>query len=237
MRGRMGWLASPLPAVALHVIALWAWHVPAAYGAALRGPWVHAAEHGSFLGTAMIFWWAVLHRRGSLARMPGVAMLALFALSMATGALGALLTFSAAPWYASHMATASAWGFTPLEDQQVAGLVMWIPGSLVYLTAVTLVFVRWMRTAERRSASPAPWRMEGTAAAALRMDVGAGDLEIGAGDGPAPSPERGGENTCIPSLLLPRCKRLNGSGPARWRRPTAFSRRRRGRRRGWCEYR
>jgi putative membrane protein len=152
LRAALRWMAAPLPAVALHSVALWAWHVPAAYEAAVVHPAAHAAEHLSFVGTALLFWWAVLHRRGSLARVPGLAMLALFAVSMESGALGALLTFSTSPWYRSHLATAPAWGLTPVDDQQIAGLVMWIPGSLAYLAAVAWIFVRWMASARQTEA-------------------------------------------------------------------------------------
>lgn len=144
---------APLPAVALHAVALLAWHVPAAYDAAVANPWVHALEHASFLGTALVFWWAVLHRRGSLRRVPGVAMLALFAITVESGVLGALLTFSPTPWFAAHLATTAAWGLTPLEDQQIAGLVMWVPGSLAYLAAVAWLFVRWMNASDARPAA------------------------------------------------------------------------------------
>ena len=154
LRAMLAWLAAPLPAVALHSVALWAWHVPAAYEAAVASPVVHALEHASFLGTALLFWWAVLSRRGSLARVPGLAMLALFALSLEGGALGALLTFSASPWYRSHLATTAAWGLSPLDDQQIAGLVMWIPGSMAYLAAAAWLFVRWMHASERPSIAP-----------------------------------------------------------------------------------
>jgi cytochrome c oxidase assembly factor CtaG len=145
LRAALAWAVQPLPAVALHSVALWAWHVPAGYDAAVASPLVHAAEHLSFVGTALLFWWAVLHRRGSLARVPGLAVLALFAVTMESGALGALLTFSRSPWYRSHLLTTAAWGLTPSDDQQIAGLVMWIPGSLVYLAAAAWIFARWMQ--------------------------------------------------------------------------------------------
>ncbi len=150
LRAAAAWLMRPWPAVALHSVALWAWHLPGAYDAAVARPWVHALEHASFLGTALLFWWAALHPRGSLRRVPGLAILALFGITMQGGALGALLTFSTAPWYASHLATAGAWGLTPLEDQQIAGLVMWVPGSLAYLAAAAWLFVAWMARSERR---------------------------------------------------------------------------------------
>jgi putative membrane protein len=152
VRAALAWLAAPLPAVVVHVAALLAWHLPAAYDAAVANPWVHALEHATFLGTALVFWYAVLSRRGSLNATPGLAMLALFAVSTVSGGLAALLTFSPAPWYASHLATTAAWGLTPLEDQQLAGLVMWVPGSVVYVGAVAWLFVRWMRSSELRAA-------------------------------------------------------------------------------------
>jgi putative membrane protein len=152
LRAALGWLAAPLPAVVVHVAALLAWHLPAAYDAAVANPWVHALEHVSFLGTALVFWYAVLSRRGSLSAKPGLAVLALFAVSVVSGGLAALLTFSPAPWYASHLATTAAWGLTPLEDQQLAGLVMWVPGNVAYVGAVAWLFVRWMRSSELRAA-------------------------------------------------------------------------------------
>jgi putative membrane protein len=155
LRAALAWLARPWPAIVLHSVALWTWHIPGAYDAAVARPWVHALEHLSFLGTALLFWWAVVHPRGSLRRVPGLAVLALFALTMEGGALGALMTFSPSPWYASHLATTAAWGLSPLEDQQIAGLVMWVPGTLTYLAAVAWLFVGWMARSERDE-RPAP---------------------------------------------------------------------------------
>jgi cytochrome c oxidase assembly factor CtaG len=161
-------LSAPGAALALHSVALWAWHVPAAYQAAVANPWVHALEHLSFVGTALLFWWAVLHPHGRLRRVPGLGMLVLFVVSTESGGLGALLTLSPQPWYTSHLATTAAWGLTPLEDQQVAGLVMWVPGSLLYLAALAWLFVHWMTSAEAKarateSSSAAPdvtWAVE-----------------------------------------------------------------------------
>jgi cytochrome c oxidase assembly factor CtaG len=153
VRAAFAWLVRPWPAVALHSVALWAWHVPGAYDAAVASPWVHALEHTTFLATALLFWWAVLHPRGTLRRVPGLAILALFALTMEGGALGALLTFSTSPWYASHLATAGPWGLSPLDDQQIAGLVMWVPGSLPYLAAAAWLFMAWMARSQRRDAA------------------------------------------------------------------------------------
>ena len=83
----------------------------------------------------------------------GVAVLYLFATMLHTGALGALLTVSTAPWY--PLATTAAWGLSALEDQQIGGLIMWIPAGTVYIAAALWLMARWMSGS---AASPAPVR-------------------------------------------------------------------------------
>jgi cytochrome c oxidase assembly factor CtaG len=129
-------LRRPLVALALHLSALWLWHVPAAYDAALSNEAVHVAEHACFFLTALLFWYPVAdpHRRARLG--VGPATLYLFVAGLQGTLLGALITFARHPWYAAHYGTTVAWGLTPLEDQQIAGLVMWIPAGFVYLGAL-----------------------------------------------------------------------------------------------------
>ena len=147
-------LTAPATAFVLHFVALWFWHMPAPYQAALRSPAVHAMEHLSFLGTALLFWWAVAPSLGRLRGSEGAGILIVAGTLLHSGALGALLMFARAPWYPAHEAGARAWGMTALEDQQLAGLIMWIPASLVYIAAAAWLFLRWMRRDERRSGSP-----------------------------------------------------------------------------------
>lgn len=137
------WLAitAPVGAWALHAAALWGWHIPWIFEAALTNEGVHALQHASFLGTALLFWWSVLGRG---VRRPDAAGLAsLFTTMLHTGALGALLTFAPHPWYA-HYAGAAALGLGPLEDQQLGGLVMWVPGGLAYLVAGLAIVAAWL---------------------------------------------------------------------------------------------
>jgi putative membrane protein len=141
---------SLLTAWLLHAGALWLWHLPAPYQAALRHPALHAAEHAAFLGTALLFWWAVVHAGGRSGAGHGAALIGVFTMALAGGVLGALMTFAGAPWYPAYAATAPAWGLTALEDQQIAGLVMWMPGGLVYALAAVLLVAAWLRAAERR---------------------------------------------------------------------------------------
>ena len=129
-------LRRPLVAFTLHVAALWLWHVPALYDAALRHESVHVAEHVSFLLTALLFWYPIADAHPRRRFGVGVATLYLFAAGLQCTLLGALITMARHPWYFGHYATTAAWGLTPLEDQQLAGLVMWIPAGLVYLVAL-----------------------------------------------------------------------------------------------------
>lgn len=142
-------VASPLDAWVLHAAVLWTWHLPALFEATLYSTWVHGLQHASFLGVALLYWWSVLrHHRSSY----GAAVVSLFTTLVVTGALGALLTFARAAWYPSYAVRAAPWGFTALEDQQLAGLIMWIPASISYLVAGLCLVAWWMRWSETRVA-------------------------------------------------------------------------------------
>lgn len=150
---RGGWrmVSGPFAAWLLHAAALWLWHLPGPYQAALAGEGLHALQHASFLGTGLLFWWALFHgREGRLGY--GAAVFYLFATAMHSGALGALLTLSPTPWYPAYDGTTAAWGLTALEDQQLAGLIMWVPAGVSYLVAGLALLAAWMRESERRAA-------------------------------------------------------------------------------------
>ncbi|HST06976.1 MAG TPA: cytochrome c oxidase assembly protein, partial [Gemmatimonadaceae bacterium] len=144
-------LSRPSVAFALHAIALWAWHMPGPYQATLTSEMMHTLQHVSFLATALLFWWTIFGARHSTLGYGG-AVFYLFATGLQTGALGALLTFAPTLWYPAYASTARLWGLAPLEDQQLGGLIMWIPGSIPYLVAALVVLVRWLRESETRSA-------------------------------------------------------------------------------------
>jgi putative membrane protein len=131
---------------------LWAWHAPSLFQATLTSDWVHTAQHLSFLLSALFFWWAVLHERtGDAAGMNrGMALLYVFTTAVHTSILGALLTFSPSVWYPAYSQTAPAWGLSALEDQQIGGLIMWVPAGLTYIFAAMLIFTAWLRESEWR---------------------------------------------------------------------------------------
>jgi putative membrane protein len=151
-------LTHPLIAWLLHAIALWIWHVPALFEATLEREWVHALQHASFLGTALLFWHAVFHGRQRRTGY-GLAVLNLFTTALHSGALGALLTFSSHPWYPAYAARAGSLGLTALEDQQLGGVIMWIPAGLVYVVAGLALFAGWLHESDRRHAALAAKRV------------------------------------------------------------------------------
>lgn len=126
----------------VHGALIWLWHVPVVYAATLESPLVHWFAYAALCGAAFWFWRSVLHAAPA---MRGRALLALVATTAHTGLLGALLTFAQVPLYAGVAAGARAWGLTPLEDQQLAGLIMWVPGSLAYLVAGIALAVHALR--------------------------------------------------------------------------------------------
>ncbi len=136
-------LTAPLTAWLLHAAALWLWHAPPLFNAALRDPALHQWQHVTFLLSALLFWHAVLRRASHGAQ--GMALLYLFTTTIHTGVLGALLTFARRPLYSSMEQGLAPWlGLTPLEDQQLGGLIMWVPGALVYVGMALWLMARWI---------------------------------------------------------------------------------------------
>ncbi len=136
-------IAAPAAASAIQAVALWGWHVPALVQAALGSPVLHAAQHLSFLGAACLFWSAMLAPR---AAGLGASVLHLFLASVQGGLLGALLLFAPRPWFPAQ-ALGAPFGLSPMEDQQLAGLVMAGVACLAYPAAGLVLFARWVRGA------------------------------------------------------------------------------------------
>lgn len=151
LRRGAGLLSAPGVALALHATTVAFWHLPVPYDAAVRNESVHALEHLSFLGTALLFWWVVL-APPALRKLPrALDAPYVIAMSLVGGALGAVLTLATAPLYSAYLTSASLWGLTPLEDQQLAGLIMWIPGGFAYLLAAAAFFFKWLNDREARA--------------------------------------------------------------------------------------
>jgi putative membrane protein len=150
-------LTLPLGAWTLHAAAIWIWHLPSLYQAAVRSEALHAFQHATFVGTAVLFWWGLVYGRYGRAAY-GASALFVFTTSVHTGVLGALLTFAGSPVYPLYAERAAAQGIDALADQQLAGIYMWIPAGLLFTLFGVALTLAWLSEAERRSAAASATR-------------------------------------------------------------------------------
>jgi putative membrane protein len=148
-------------AVLLHVGLFWAWHVPAAYDAAVDHVVLHVFEHATLVAGGCALAAVVSPRRI-------VSVLYLFGAALGSGALGALLVVADHPWFGAHRVTTAAWGLSPLDDQRLAGGIMWVPGGVVYTLAALVVLVGWFERGERGASGVGGVRLGRSAASRSR---------------------------------------------------------------------
>lgn len=151
---RQAWtfLMRPMAVFLFHNAVLWLWHMPRFYEASVRNEWIHFLEHFSFFLTAFLFWQVFADlteslRMGRSARF-GSAIFMIFGTMLVSGFLGVLIAFSPHVWYSVYAHETIRYGLTALEDQQLAGTIMWVPSGVVYLFAVIGVMGRWLFTME-----------------------------------------------------------------------------------------
>jgi putative membrane protein len=144
-------LTGPLVVFLMHGVALWIWHVPLLFEAALHNEGIHAFQHLSFLLTAALFWWGMIHGRYGRAGY-GAAVGYVFLTALHSTVLGALLTVAPSAWYRSYEATAAARHLDAVADQQLAGLVMWVPSGVIFIVVGLALFAAWLGESERRVA-------------------------------------------------------------------------------------
>jgi putative membrane protein len=138
-------LTAPVVAWALHGIVVWVWHVPALYERAVLDEGLHALQHAMFCGTSALFWWGLVYGRyGRLGY--GASVFYVFTTVVHTGLLGAVFTLTRGPLYPLYARRAP----DPLADQQIAGLVMWVPAGLILTVVGVALFAAWMGEANRR---------------------------------------------------------------------------------------
>jgi putative membrane protein len=146
--GNLGVLRHPAVVWLLSVGVLWFWHAAAPYDATLDNQLLHVLEHASFLVTAVLFWQVVVGVRGAARVSGGFGVLLVFAMAMQSVFLSVLLTFARTPWYSGYGETTAPWGLDPLTDQQLAGVIMWIPAGGIYLVVALALLVTWIRATE-----------------------------------------------------------------------------------------
>lgn len=140
------WLTYPVVAFLLFNADIWLWHAPPLYDATLVNDNIHVLEHISFIVFAIINWWPVFSPVDELPRLSiGGQVLYIFLSGMPMVLLGAGLTFTP-PLYAPYIhQTVRAWGLSPTSDQQLGGLIMWVPGGLLYIVIMSILFIYWMQ--------------------------------------------------------------------------------------------
>ena len=140
MRGLFSRLTHPATCLLVYIAATWLWHLPALYDLALRDAFWHGAEHLSFLAASMLFWWPVIQPFPSQARWPRLAMVPyLLVASVQATLLSAFLSFRGEPLYTTYAEAPRIGSMSALEDQALAGALMWVPGSFVLLAALFYV--------------------------------------------------------------------------------------------------
>lgn len=148
-------LTQPGASWILFALCLWVWHTPAFYQAALKNESLHALEHLLFLGTSLLFWWYLLQTGRDQAVRYGMVILYLFTTLLHESVLGALLTFSSRNWYPFYSATNPS-GLTPLADQQLAGVIMWLPSGILFGLLIIFYFGAWLKAIEKRMQAAHP---------------------------------------------------------------------------------
>lgn len=150
---RPGWVrvlarvvTRPLAAAALFTAPIVLWHVPVFYEAALRDHDIHILQHLVFIATAVLMWWPILSPVAELPRLPyPLQMLYLFFLGIPMSITGALITLSDTVLYPFYTAAPPprVWDWSPLDDQKIGGLLMWVGGGLMLWVVVTVIWFRW----------------------------------------------------------------------------------------------
>ena len=149
-------------------VSLCAWHLPAAFDFALRSPGWHKFEHACFFGTSLLFWWPVVRPFPNRPHWPLWAIpLYLLAADVVNTMLCAILTFSDRPLYSSYEIVPRLFGTTVLDDQVAAGVIMWVPGSLIFLVPATILAIQYLspdrallRAVESGAPPVVPWRKQ-----------------------------------------------------------------------------
>jgi putative membrane protein len=143
-------LTYPAIAFVLYNADFWLWHAPPLYNATLENPNIHILEHLTFIVFGILYWWPIFSPSKDLPRLSiGGQILYLFFSGMPSVLLGAGLTFSP-PLYAPYLAAPRVWGISAATDQQLGGLIMWVPVSIGYIVIMSVLFIRWMQQLEAK---------------------------------------------------------------------------------------
>jgi cytochrome c oxidase assembly factor CtaG len=152
LRSALVWLTQPLVAGSLFIVVQWAWHQPLLYEWSLESRWAHYFEHLVFFGVAILFWWPVIGAAPLRTPLGYPARMAYTFLGwMPMTLLGAGISMSHGPLYGTYINSAYSSGIDPLFDQQLAGLIMWVPGDVLFAAILMILFAAYLRNEEREA--------------------------------------------------------------------------------------
>jgi putative membrane protein len=156
------WITAPTRCFAIFNIVIAAWHLPPMYNYALAHHPIHIVQHLMFLAASVLMWWPVLSPLPELPRLsfPG-QMLYLFLLSIPMAIISVYIAYSDMVLYPKYASAPRVWGITPMNDQLIGGLIMWIPGGLFFYTIISIVFFKWQQRdgVESRAGAQVDWRV------------------------------------------------------------------------------
>jgi putative membrane protein len=147
-------LWQPLLLWSAYAFALWVWHLPVLYQAALRNELVHDFQHFTFLVAACLFWRVLLDPISRLQLSRGISVVYLFTTSLHATVLGVFMALAPQVWYHDYVGRTIRWNLTPLQDQQLAGLIMWMPACMIYAVMAAILFACWLRLPDPAEVQP-----------------------------------------------------------------------------------
>jgi len=147
-------LTRPVRAFVLFNVVIAAWHLPPVYNTAMAYHPVHIVQHLMFMSTAVLMWWPLLSPLPELPRLayPG-QMLYCFLMSIPMSIVAIYVAMADSVLYPAYAAAPRLWGISPLEDQHIGGLIMWIPGGLFFYVVMSFVFFQWAQKQEDSEAA------------------------------------------------------------------------------------
>jgi putative membrane protein len=140
------WLTRPARCFAIFNVVVAVWHLPVLYNLALLHHPVHIAQHLMFIVAAVLMWWPILSPLAELPRLAYPAqMLYLFLMSIPMSIISVYIAYADSVLYPAYASAPRVWGLSPMQDQLIGGLIMWIPGGLYFFTIISVVFYRWQQ--------------------------------------------------------------------------------------------
>ena len=140
------WVTNPLRAYAIFNVVMCAWHLPPLYNLALAHHPIHILQHLMFLVAAVLMWWPILSPLPELPRLAyPLQMLYLFLMSIPMSIVAVYIAYADSVLYPAYATAPRVWGISPMQDQLIGGLIMWIPGGLFFFAVISVIFFRWQQ--------------------------------------------------------------------------------------------